>query len=177
MVGDGAHLAIMANARFDLETSLRYAEALAPYGVGWYEEPVAALDVDALAAVSRATRVPLATGENLFSMPDARNLIRYGGMEPERDYLQFDAVLSYGLVEYLRTLAMLKEHKWSVSRRIPRGARARRKLILPRVFQPFGDLDDDVTVQNGRVRMPDAPGIGIELNSALHAIFRSIASG
>ena len=36
----------------------------------------------------------MATGENLFSMQDARNLIRYGGMRPDRDLLQFDCALS-----------------------------------------------------------------------------------
>jgi L-alanine-DL-glutamate epimerase-like enolase superfamily enzyme len=50
----------------------------------------------------------MATGENLFSMQDARNLIRYGGMRADRDWLQFDCALSYGLVEYMRTLEMLK---------------------------------------------------------------------
>ena len=47
---------------------------------------------------------PMATGENLFSHQDARNLLRYGGMRPDRDWLQFDCALSYGLCEYLRTL-------------------------------------------------------------------------
>jgi len=51
----------------------------------------------------------MATGENLFSHQDARNLIRYGGMRPDRDWLQFDCALSYGLCEYQRTLAMLKD--------------------------------------------------------------------
>ena len=37
---------------------------------------------------------PMATGENLFSHQDARNLIRYGGMRPDRDWLQFDCALS-----------------------------------------------------------------------------------
>jgi hypothetical protein len=41
---------------------------------------------------------------NLFSMQDARNLVRYGGMRPDRDVLQFDCAWSYGLVEYIRTL-------------------------------------------------------------------------
>ena len=41
-------------------------------------------------------------------MQDARNLVRHGGMRPERDVLQFDCALSYGLVEYLRTLEMLR---------------------------------------------------------------------
>ena len=57
------------------------------------------------------TSAPMATGENLFSMQDARNLIRYGGMRPDRDVLQFDCALSYGLVEYLRTLDMLAEQR------------------------------------------------------------------
>ena len=63
----------------------------------------------------------MATGENLFSMQDARNLIRYGGMRPDRDWLQFDCALSYGLVEYLRTLEMLKENGWSPARCVPHG--------------------------------------------------------
>jgi hypothetical protein len=46
----------------------------------------------------------MATGENLFSMQDARNLVRYAGMRPDRDWLQFDCALGYGLVEYMRTL-------------------------------------------------------------------------
>jgi D(-)-tartrate dehydratase len=64
---------------------------------------------------------PLATGENLFSLQDARNLIRYGGMRPDRDWLQFDCALSYGLVEYLRILQMPKDHGWSARRCIPHG--------------------------------------------------------
>ena len=63
----------------------------------------------------------MATGENLFSMQDARNLIRYGGMHPESDVLQMDPALSYGLVEYLRTVQMLEEHGWSRTRCVPHG--------------------------------------------------------
>ncbi len=50
----------------------------------------------------------MATGENLFPMQDARNLIGYGGMRPDRERLPFGCALSGGLVEYLRTLEMLK---------------------------------------------------------------------
>src|SRR3546814_7712465 len=49
------------------------------------------------------------------------NLIRFGGMRPDRDWLQFDCALSYGLVEYLRTLDMLKDHGWSSRRVVPHG--------------------------------------------------------
>src|SRR3546814_9564231 len=63
----------------------------------------------------------MATGENLFSTVDARNLIRHGGMRPDRDVLQFDCALSYGLVEYMRTLEMLAAHGWSSRRVVPHG--------------------------------------------------------
>ena len=103
VVGDGSHLAVDANGRFDLPTAIAYADALAPYNLFWYEEAGDPLDFALQAELSQRYPNPMATGENLFSMQDARNLIRYGGMRPDRDWLQFDCALSYGLVEYLRT--------------------------------------------------------------------------
>ncbi|HEX5992070.1 MAG TPA: enolase C-terminal domain-like protein, partial [Thermomicrobiales bacterium] len=102
--GDGSRLAVDANGRFDLETALAYADALAPYGLRWYEEAGDPLDYELQARLGEVYPNTLATGENLFSVQDARNLIRYGGMRPDRDVLQFDCALSYGLVEYLRIL-------------------------------------------------------------------------
>ncbi|MCA9862393.1 MAG: hypothetical protein KC432_05210, partial [Thermomicrobiales bacterium] len=119
--GDGTRLAVDANGRFGLEEAVAYAEALAPYNLHWYEEAGDPLDFEIQARLGEIYPNTLATGENLFSMPDARNLIRYGGMRPEKDILQFDCALSYGLVEYLRTLDMLREHGWSAARCIPHG--------------------------------------------------------
>src|SRR5262249_41789207 len=110
VVGDGKYLAVDANGRFDLETALAYAEALKPYGLFWYEEAGDPLDYALQAELSQHYEGPLATGENLFSHQDARNLLRYGGMRPDRDFLQFDCALSYGLVEYMRTLRVVEEH-------------------------------------------------------------------
>ncbi|MGN6814262.1 MAG: enolase C-terminal domain-like protein, partial [Thermomicrobiales bacterium] len=95
--GDGQRLAVDANGRFDLPTALAYAKALAPYNLRWYEEAGDPLDYDLQARVAAAYAPPVATGENLFSMQDARNLVRYGGLRPDRDILQFDPALSYGL--------------------------------------------------------------------------------
>jgi hypothetical protein len=63
----------------------------------------------------------LVLGENLFSSIDGRNLLRYGGMRPDRDIIQIDPAISYGLTEYLRFLDVLKEHGWSRRRLIPHG--------------------------------------------------------
>ena len=110
-----------ANGRFDLATAIAYAGMLRDYPLFWYEEAGDPLDFQLQAALAEFYPHPMATGENLFSHQDARNLIRYGGMRPDRDWLQFDCALSYGLCEYLRTLSMLKAHGWSPSRCIPHG--------------------------------------------------------
>jgi L-alanine-DL-glutamate epimerase-like enolase superfamily enzyme len=103
MLPNGARLAVDANGRFDLQTAVEYAKALSAYDLFWYEEAGDPLDFELQAAVAEHYPGPMATGENLFSMQDARNLIRHGGMRRDRDWLQFDPALSYGLVEYLRT--------------------------------------------------------------------------
>ena len=103
-IGSQAQLAVDANGRFDLETAIAYAKMLRDYPLFWYEEIGDPLDYALQAAISEFYDAPMATGENLFSHQDARNLLRYGSMRPDRDYLQFDCALSYGLVEYLRTL-------------------------------------------------------------------------
>ncbi len=105
--GKGENLCVDVNGRYDLDEAIACGDAIAPYGLRWYEEPLDPLDYLLHAALATRYAPPLATGENLFSMQDARNLIRHGGLRPDRDWLQFDPALSYGLVEYLRTLDML----------------------------------------------------------------------
>ncbi len=186
--GSGKHVAVDANGRFDLRTAVEYARALRPYGLFWYEEPGDPLDFALQAELARHYDGAMATGENLFSMQDARNLIRHGGMRAERDWLQFDCALSYGLVEYLRTLEMLKQHAWSPRRCIPHGGHQMSLNIAaglglggnesyPDVFQPFGGFADNMPVENSHVRMPDAPGIGFEAKANLYAVMRNLAAG
>ena len=186
VVGEGRRLAVDANGRFDLPTALAYAEALEPYGLHWYEEAGDPLDYDLQARLAEVYSGPLATGENLFSHQDARNLLRYGGMRPDRDWLQFDCALSYGLVEYLRTLKVMEELGWSPRRVVPHGGHQMSLNIAaglglggnesyPDVFQPFGGFADGIAVENGRVGLPDLPGVGFEAKSKLIAVMRELA--
>jgi L-alanine-DL-glutamate epimerase-like enolase superfamily enzyme len=187
LVGSGEKLAVDANGRFDLRTAIEYARALAPYKLFWYEEAGDPLDFQLQAELAKHYEGAMATGENLFSMQDARNLIRYGGMRPDRDWLQFDCALSYGLVEYLRTLAMLKEHGWSARRCIPHGGHQMSLNIAaglglggnesyPGVFQPFGGFADGIPVENGCVRMPEVPGVGFEAKGDLWKVMSRLAA-
>ncbi|MBC7598247.1 MAG: mandelate racemase/muconate lactonizing enzyme family protein [Polaromonas sp.] len=179
LLGPGQRLAVDANGRFDLPTAVAYAKALSPYNLFWYEEAGDPLDYALQAELAQHYEGPMATGENLFSMQDARNLIRYGGMRPDRDWLQFDCALSYGLVEYLRTLDMLKENGWSAARCVPHGGHQMSLAIAaglglggnesyPDLFQPYGGFPDGVKVENSFVMLPELPGIGFEGKADLY---------
>src|SRR5262249_55372578 len=162
-----------------------YAERLAPLGLRWYEEPLEPLDYLSHAALAEHYAPPLATGENLFSVHDARNLIRHGGLRPDRDVLQFDPALAYGLVEYLRVLDMLESHGWSPRRCVPHGGHQFALNIAvglglggnesyPQVFQPFGGFADGCPVEKSLVRLPDIPGVGFEAKANLWAVMKPV---
>ena len=182
----GQRLAVDANGRFDLQTAVEYAKALTAYELFWYEEAGDPLDFELQAELADHYPNSMATGENLFSMQDARNLIRYGGMRSDRDWLQFDCALSYGLVEYLRTLEMIKNYGWSPSRCIPHGGHQMSLNIAaglglggnesyPDLFQPFGGFPDGVEVQDGYITMPELSGIGFEGKAELYHEMKALA--
>jgi L-alanine-DL-glutamate epimerase-like enolase superfamily enzyme len=188
VVGDGRRLAVDANGRFDIKTAIAYAEAIKPYNLFWYEEVGDPLDYALQAELANHYELPMATGENLFSHQDARNLLRHGGMRPDRDFVQFDCALSYGLVEYMRTLDVMKDLGWSSRRVVPHGGHQMSLNIAaglhlggnesyPDVFQPFGGFADGIKVENSYVGLPDIPGVGFEAKSALYAVMRELGEG
>ena len=104
-------------------------------------------------------------------------------MRPDRDWLQFDCALSYGLCEYQRTLSVLKTAGWSARRCIPHGGHQMSLNIAaglglggnesyPDLFQPFGGFPDTVRVEESHVLKSELPGIGFEGQSDLIRVMR-----
>lgn len=185
IVGDGQNLCVDVNGRFDIKTAIEYGNAIRPYNLYWYEEVGDPLDYALQAELGKHYDKPMATGENLFSHQDARNLIRFGGMNKERDFLQFDCALSYGLVEYLRTLDVLKEHGWSSRRVVPHGGHQMSLNIAaglhlggnesyPDVFKPFGGFADGIAVNDSYVSLPQIPGVGFEAKAELYKVMKEL---
>jgi D(-)-tartrate dehydratase len=180
--GPQMHLAVDANSGFDLDTALRYIRALADYPLMWLEEPVNPLDYESHRVLAEQSNLPLAVGENLFSADDARNLLRYGGLQHDRDLLQFDISLSYGLVEYRRILADLAEQGWQRSQCAPHAGHL---LALHAVAgldlgfseaamdttSLFGRLTSEIEITEGRARLPDVVGVGFEATPVYREIF------
>ena len=164
VAGRGENVAVDANGRFDLATALSYGKAMQDYGLFWYEEPGDPLDYRLNAVLAEQYPGALATGENLFSAIDGKNLLRYGGLRPDRDWVQLDPALSYGLTEYLRFLDVAKQMGWSRRRFIPHGGHQLALNIAaglqlggsesyPGVFQPYGGFADSIPSRR-RLRAP-----------------------
>jgi len=179
------HLAVDAMNRYTSESSLRAAQALAPYRLRWFEDMCDPLDFETHARIAAAYDPPLGVGEALFSLADGRNLLRYGGLRPGRDVLLFDPAHCYGLPEYLRILEMLESNGWSLKSCQPHGGHLFSLHVAaalglggcesnPHNFQPFGGFADGAKVEDGSVHIPEAPGIGFETRSSLYNVFRSL---
>jgi D(-)-tartrate dehydratase len=183
VVGEGQNLAVDANGRFDLATALAYAKAMSDYGLFWFEEPGDPLDFQLNAALGEHYAGALATGENLFSTIDGKNLLRYGGLRPDRDWVQLDPALSYGLTEYLRFIEAAERMGWSRRRLIPHGGHQLALNVAaglqtggsesyPGVFQPYGGFADTLAITDGYAPLHATPGIGMELRPQMFAEIR-----
>lgn len=186
VVGDAGRVAVDANGRFDRSEATRWAAALAGYGLRWYEEPGDPLDYGLNCAVTACYDGPVATGENLFSVPDVTNLVRYGGMRPGRDVFQMDPGLSYGLGEYTRMLDVLAAHGFDRRFAFPHGGHLINLHIAaglglggceayPGVFAPFGGYPDGCVLSAGRIAPTDAAGFGLEQKTGLAELIGEFA--
>ncbi len=171
--GEGGRIAVDANAVLDRESGPRMAAMLAEYDLAWFEEPCDPLDFDLTREIAAAYSGPLATGENLFSAADARNLLRYAGLRKDRDLLQFDVSLSYGIPEYLRIVQAVEEAGWPRRQLVPHaghlfalnvvaGLGLGGHEIAPDANLVLGGLPDGWTVDGGRVAPGELPGVGFE---------------
>ncbi len=187
VVGSGEHLAVDANCKFDRENAFAYAKALAPFKLRWFEEPCDPLDYGLMAELAQMYDSPLATGENLFSNQDVENLVRFGGLRGDRDVIQVDPPQAYGIAQYARTLSTLDAMGWQRSGLFPHGGNQMSLHIAagfglggaesyPGVFGDFGGFADDARLTEGKLNVPELPGIGFEGQAKLYRIMRELVA-
>ncbi|HZC57814.1 MAG TPA: enolase C-terminal domain-like protein [Xanthobacteraceae bacterium] len=184
----GGKLAVDANSKFLRDDALSYARGLKPFGLRWFEEPCDPLDFALLSEITNNYDAPLSTGENLFSTQDVENLVRFGGLKPQRhDVIQIDPPQAYGVVQYARTLDMLARHQWPRSLLFPHGGNQMSLAIAagfglggaesyPGVFGDFGGFADDAKLEDGYLALSDRPGIGFEGQARLYRIMKELAA-
>jgi L-alanine-DL-glutamate epimerase-like enolase superfamily enzyme len=183
----GGELAVDANCKFSRDEALAYARGLKQFALRWFEEPCDPLDFALLAEVAAHYDPPLASGECLYSTQDVENLVRFGGLKPQRrDVVQVDPPQAYGIVYYARTLDMLSRRQWPRGLMFPHGGNQMTLAIAagfglggaesyPGVFGDFGGFADDAKLEAGYLTLSDRPGIGFEGQSRLYRIMRELA--
>jgi len=183
--GGAAHLAVDAINAYDAETAPPAASMLAPFGLWWFEDICDPLDFETQAGVVANYPGPVAAGEALFSLAEARLLHLHGGLRCERDILEFDPVHCYGLPGFMPIVDYLTARGWPRASFWPHGGHLFCLHVVaalglggaeanPFSFQPLCGLVDGAEVTHGFTDLPQAPGIGFELRSKAYGVFRSL---
>jgi galactonate dehydratase len=175
-VGDAIDIGLDPHARvFEPYKAREIADAVQPYRPMFLEEPLRPENIPALAALRREVRVPIATGEMLYTKYAFRDILAAGAA----DIVQPDLLVCGGLLEAKKIAAMAEAHYVNVAPHNPLGpistaaavhfaASTPNFLILeyqPDRSGPARDLvREPLVLEDGHIRIPDRPGLGIELN-------------
>jgi galactonate dehydratase len=175
-VGEAVDIGLDPHARiFEPYKAREIAEAVQPYRPLFVEEPLRPENIPALAALRREVRVPVATGEMLYTKYSFRDVLAAGAA----DILQPDILICGGLLEAKKIAAMAEAHYVTVAPHNPLGpvstavavhfaASTPNFLILEYQPDQRGSARDLVreplVLEDGHIRIPDRPGLGIELN-------------
>ena len=187
ILGDPARLAVDANAALPFAQATRYANRLAPYGLRWFEEPCAPQDFAGFAQLAGRYAPPLATGENLFCLQDVENLLAFGGFRPGHDVLQVDPPQSFGIAAYAAMADRIEALGASRGCLFPHGGNMMSFAVVaglglggceayPGVFGAFGGYADGMAVTDGRLNLPQWPGIGFEHQPALFPLMQEMTA-
>jgi galactonate dehydratase len=174
-VGPEVDILIEGHGRFNVPTAVRVARALEDYDIHWFEEPVPPDNLEALAEVKRRSRVPIAAGERLYSRWDYQ---RFFALRCA-DYAQPDVSHTGGIMEVKKIAAQAEANHLAICPHNPSGPVANAaNLQLAACVPNFTVLEimsadvphrrlistEKVVFQDGQLRIPDAPGLGIDLD-------------
>lgn len=187
LLKSGSHLALDLSCAFGSEQALAFAKEVAPYQLWWIEEPCDPLDFETYGLLARSYPGLLAGGENLFCAKEVDNFLRYGDFAG-RIVVQPDPPLSYGVGEFARILEVTENHGVPRSQVLPHGGNLMSLHVAaafelgsaesyPGLFAEFGGFGSQVSVADGMVNLPQAPGIGFETQPELCKLMSQLTRG
>jgi len=185
-IGDDIALMVDANHAYDAVAAIRLGRMIEQFDIGWFEEPVPPEDVAGYRAVKAALAIPIAGGECEFTRFGFRDLL----VSRAVDIVQPDTCAAGGLSECKKIADMAEAfgvrynpHVWGTG--IAIAASLQLLAVLPshtptslRVAEPMLEFDrtehpirqalltQPIEHVKGVVRVPDGPGLGIEVDRA-----------
>lgn len=175
-VGDRADLLFGTHGQFTTAGAIRLGHALEPYLPLWFEEPVPPDNVDEMARVASAVRIPVATGERLTTKAEFAAVLRAGAAA----ILQPALGRAGGIWETKKIAALAEAHNAQMAPHLYAGpvewaANIHLATSIPNILMaetietPFHAalIRDSIRVEDGFVAPPTAPGLGIDFDEAL----------
>ena len=170
-VGPGVRVMVDANCAYRYYEAIEIARKMEPYDIFWFEEPVNPDDYKGHQLVSQATTIPIATGENEYTRYGFRDLIE----SRSAAIIQPDGLIMGGVTEFMKVAALAQAHDLPIAPHgtqdvhihlvsaIPNG------LILEYYSTSTDPLhremfEETLQVEDGHVRPPNRPGLGIVPN-------------
>ena len=174
-VGNNVDLLIEGHGRFDVPTGIKIAKELECFKPMWFEEPVPPDNLDALKAVRDKSPVAISAGERLYTRFDYNKLFALRAA----DYIQPDVSHAGGIAELKKIAAAAEAHYIPFAPHNPSGPIANAATLQLAACCPgfsileimYSDVDyrkkvtnENLVYENGRIKIGDKPGLGIELN-------------
>ncbi|KRR02010.1 mandelate racemase/muconate lactonizing protein [Bradyrhizobium jicamae] len=169
-IGD-VPLAIDANQQWDRTTALRFGRIAEQFNLTWIEEPLDAYDYEGHAALAAELATPIATGEMLTSVDEHYELIRHNSV----DFIQPDAPRVGGITPFLKIMA-LADHKklqlaphYCMEIHLHLTAAYGREPWVEHFEWSEAMFNETLEVKNGRMIVPNRPGLGFSLSEQARA--------
>ncbi|MEO8056856.1 MAG: mandelate racemase/muconate lactonizing enzyme family protein [Burkholderiales bacterium] len=176
-LGDSVPIMVDANQQWDRPTAQRMCRIFEQFNLVWIEEPLDAYDHEGHAALAAQFDTPIATGEMLTSAAEHCDLIRHRAA----DYLMPDAPRVGGITPFLKIAAqaeqaglMLAPH-FAMELHVHLGAAYPTEPWVEHFdwLEPL--FNERLAIENGRMRVPTRPGLGVSLSEQARAWTREQA--
>jgi galactonate dehydratase len=177
-VGDKADLLFGTHGQFSTGGAIRLGAAIEAYSPLWYEEPIPPDNVEEMAKVANAVRIPIATGERLTTKAEFAQVLKAGAAT----ILQPALGRSGGILETKKIAAIAEVYNAQMAPHLYAGpvewaaniqlAANIPNLLLAETIQTGGAfhlalIKHSITWEDGFILAPTAPGLGIEFDEEL----------
>lgn len=165
-VGDGVPIMVDANQQWDYTTALRAGRLLDAFELVWLEEPLNAYDYRGHARLGERLDTPIATGEMLSSVAECGELIRHESVT----FLQPDAPRVGGITPFLKIAAAADLHRLKLAPHFVMEIHIHLACAYPHeswvehIEWLESAFDERLEIKEGRMFMPDRPGLGLSLS-------------
>lgn len=177
-VGPSIQIMVEGHRRFSVAEAIRIGEEIAEFNPTWFEEPTDHMKIDATAEVARKISVPVATGESFTTAHQFAELLAHNTVH----ILQPDPSNLGGIWKTRQVCAMVDAHYGVVAPHQAQGpistatcvqiGACTPNLLVQELFDEFNvswerDLvDQSPHVVDGKIAIPEGPGLGVDLNWA-----------